>query len=44
MATGFATEIDLSKLDKMINKLETNLQRFVDKSKDAQTQVVDAFR
>lgn len=43
MATGFATEIDLSKLDKMINKLETNLQRFVDKSKDAQTQVVDAF-
>lgn len=43
MPTGFATEIDLSKLDKMINKLETNLQRFVDKSKDAQTQVVDAF-
>ena len=43
MTTGFATEIDLSKLDKMINKLETNLQRFVDKSKDAQTQVVDAF-
>lgn len=43
MATGFATEIDLSKLDKMINKLETNLQRFVDKSKDAQNQVVDAF-
>lgn len=40
---GFAAEIDLSKLDKMINKLETNLQRFVDKSKDAQTQVVDAF-
>ena len=43
MPTGFAKEIDLSKLDKMINKLETNLQRFVDKSKDAQTQVVDAF-
>ena len=40
---GVAAEIDLSKLDKMINKLETNLQRFVDKSKDAQTQVVDAF-
>ena len=40
---GFSAEIDLSKLDKMINKLENNLQRFVDKSKDAQQQVVDAF-